>query len=135
MRPLELVQQCLCLAVACWSDQMQLVAGWNDMTGALSYQGQHHVFQGCAGGGQPGSAAKGWHHASSADLVHWADRGIDIDERAESWEGFISKDSPCSGFVTVDDGGMPCAGFRQCSSTTGESESARHKACVVLASV
>ena len=105
---------------ACWSDH-NVVVGWNDITGALTYKGQHHVFQGCPGGGQPGSAAKGWHHASSTDLVHWIDRGIDIVTRNETWEGFTSKDSPCSGFVTVDDGGTPCAGFRQCSSTTGES--------------
>ena len=30
-----------------------------------------------------------------------------------------SRDSPCSGFVTVDDAGTPCAGFRQCSSSNG----------------
>ena len=27
--------------------------------------------------------------------------------------------TPCSGFVTVDDNGTPCAGFRQCGSTKG----------------
>ena len=30
-----------------------------------------------------------------------------------------SDDTPCSGFVTVDDKGVPCAGFRQCGSTNG----------------
>lgn len=38
---------------------------------------------------------------------------------AESYGGFTSNTSPCSGFVTVDDDGTPCAGFRQCGSITG----------------
>ena len=37
--------------------------------------GTSHVFQGCPGGGQPGSSAHGWHHAATTDLVHWEDRG------------------------------------------------------------
>ena len=37
----------------------------------------------------------------------------------ESHAGFQSDSSPCSGFVTVDDDGVPCAGFRQCVSTKG----------------
>jgi hypothetical protein len=50
-----------------------------------------------------------------SDLVHWEDRGIHVDAIKESWEGFTSDTSPCSGFVTVDDEGVPCAGFRQVS--------------------
>jgi hypothetical protein len=30
-----------------------------------------------------------------------------------------SEITPCSGFVTVDDAGAPCAGFRQCGSNKG----------------
>ena len=51
--------------------------------------------------------------------MHWEDRGIHVDAIAESYEGFTSDTSPCSGFVTVDDEGVPCAGFRQCGSKTG----------------
>jgi hypothetical protein len=75
--------------------------------------------QGCPGGGQPGSSAHGWHHAASEDLVHWEDRGIHVEAINESYKGFSSDTSPCSGFVTVDDEGVPCAGFRQCGSITG----------------
>ena len=39
--------------------------GWADIAGALTYKGTHHVFQGCPGGNQPGSSARGWHHAAS----------------------------------------------------------------------
>ena len=53
------------------------------------------------------------------DLVHWQDRGIHVMAIAESYEGFSSDISPCSGFVTVDDDGVPCAGFRQCDSGAG----------------
>ena len=51
--------------------------------------------------------------------MHWEDRGIHVEAIAESYEGFTSNTSPCSGFVTVDDEGVPCAGFRQCGSKTG----------------
>jgi len=37
----------------------------------------------------------------------------------ETYEGMDSSNSPCSGFVTVGDDGVPCAGFRQCSSSHG----------------
>ena len=38
----------------------------------------------------------------------------------ETYEGMDSTScGPCSGFVTVDDEGTPCAGFRQCGSTKG----------------
>jgi hypothetical protein len=53
-----------------------------------------------------------------SDLVHWEDRGIHVEAVKESWEGFTSDTSPCSGFVTVDDEGVPCAGFRQVNTRT-----------------
>jgi hypothetical protein len=90
----------------------QVSVAWNDIAGALTYKGTHHVFQGCPRNG-------GWHHAASTDQVHWQDRGIHVKAEKESYEGFTSDTSPCSGFVTVDDGGTPCAGFRQCGSLTG----------------
>ena len=69
--------------------------------------------------GCPGEG--GWHHASSIDLVHWDNQGIHAGLSAlkETYEGMASDDSPCSGFVTVDHNGTPCAGFRQCGSTKG----------------
>eukprot|EP00729_Bicosta_minor_P016635 gene16635-32831_t len=89
-----------------------IVHGWADVAGALTYKDEHHVFQGCP-------KYHGWHHAASADLVHWQDRGISPSARNESYEGFTSSETPCSGFVAVDDDGSVCAGFRQCSSITG----------------
>eukprot|EP00935_MAST-01C_sp_MAST-1C-sp1_P000043 g43.t1 len=86
--------------------------GWHDVAGALSWKDTHHVFQGCPGDG-------GWHHSASKDLVHWTWRGIAPHAIAESHAGMESHDSPCSGFVTVDDSGTPCAGFRQCGSSKG----------------
>ena len=56
---------------------------------------------------------------AGTDLIHWQDRGIHVAAVAESYEGFSSNISPCSGFVTVDDEGVPCAGFRQCNSLSG----------------
>ena len=80
---------------------------------ALTFQGEHHVFQGC-----PASA--GWSHSASSDLVHWTDRGRGVHMLHETYEGMDSTScGPCSGFVTVDDEGTPCAGFRQCGSTKG----------------
>ncbi len=86
--------------------------GWADIAGALTLNGTHHVFQGCP-------TAGGWHHAASRDLVHFEDRGIHLRAIKESYEGMVSDSPPCSGFVTVDDEGTPCAGFRQCTSTSG----------------
>lgn len=86
--------------------------GWHDIAGALTVQGTHHVFQGCP-------ADNGWHHAASTDLVHWEDRGLGPMAIRETHAGMDSDDSPCSGFVTVDDEGNVCAGFRQCGSTKG----------------
>jgi sucrose-6-phosphate hydrolase SacC (GH32 family) len=58
-------------------------SAWNDIAGALTYKGTSHVFQGCPGGGQPGSQAHGWHHAATTDLVHWQDRGIHVEARLD----------------------------------------------------
>lgn len=88
------------------------IGGWHDIAGALTHKGIHHVFQGCPSSG-------GWHHASSKDLVHWDELGISMPRTKENYHGMNSYDSPCSGFVTVDDNGTPCAGFRQCSSDKG----------------
>jgi sucrose-6-phosphate hydrolase SacC (GH32 family) len=84
------------------------------MAGALTFKGVHHSFQGCPASG-------GWSHSSSTDLVHWKDEGRGVHILQENYEGMSSRDSPCSGFVTVDDAGIPCAGFRQCSSSNGTS--------------
>jgi len=89
-----------------------LAGGWHDVAAALTLDDTHHVFQGCPEAG-------GWNQATSQDLVHWTDRGINVSVRAESYEGYTSDDSPCSGFAAVNDDGVVCAGFRQCSSTHG----------------
>eukprot|EP00040_Diaphanoeca_grandis_P043581 m.9702 g.9702 ORF g.9702 m.9702 type:complete len:637 (-) comp7875_c0_seq1:107-2017(-) len=86
--------------------------GWHDMAGALTFDGVHHAFQGCPHAG-------GWSHSASTDLVHWTDRGRGVHQIQESYMGMDSLVSPCSGFVTVDDYGIPCAGFRQCGSNKG----------------
>lgn len=86
--------------------------GWHDVAGALTLRGRHHVWQGCP-------AALGWSHAVSEDLVHWADNGIHNVARDEKYEGMESDNSPCSGFVAVDDDNQVCAGFRQCNSNNG----------------
>jgi len=86
--------------------------GWHDIAGALTFKGTHHVFQGCP-------EANGWHHAASSDLVHWEDLGLGPMALHETHAGMDSDDSPCSGFVTVDDAGVVCAGFRQCGSSKG----------------
>jgi len=83
--------------------------GWHDVAGALTFKGVNHVFQGCPASG-------GWSHAASEDFVHWEDRGIHVKAIHETYEGMESSNSPCSGFVTVNDDNVPCAGFRQCSS-------------------
>ena len=92
--------------------------GWHDMAGALTFKGTHHVFQGCPGPRTDG----GWHHAASKDLVHWQDRGIGPKTINETYAGMESNTAPCSGFVTVNDEGVPCAGFRQCLSDQGTIE-------------
>lgn len=82
------------------------------MAGALTFKGVHHAFQGCPDSG-------GWSHSSSTDLVHWTDEGRGVHALEEDYEGMQSMITPCSGFVTVDDAGTPCAGFRQCDSQKG----------------
>lgn len=86
------------------------------MAGALTYKGEHHVFQGCP-------ASQGWSHSTSSDLVHWEDRGRGVHMIHETAFGMDSTScGPCSGFVTVDDKGVPCAGFRQCGSDKGATQ-------------
>ena len=86
--------------------------GWHDMAGALTFKGVHHAFQGCPNSG-------GWSHSTSTDLVHWKDLGVGMRALHETYEGMDSDSVPCAGFITVDDAGTPCAGFRQCSSGKG----------------
>ena len=82
--------------------------GWHDVAGAFTHLGTHHVFQGT-----------GWNHATSPDLVHWAAAPHGPIAIQENYAGMSSKSDPCSGFVTTDDEGLVCAGFRQCSSEKG----------------
>ena len=86
--------------------------GWHDMAAALTHKGVHHTWQGCPSSG-------GWSHAVSSDFVHWEDLGIDVKTLNETYAGMESVESPCSGFVALNDEGVPCAGFRQCASTHG----------------
>ncbi|GMI62737.1 hypothetical protein ScalyP_jg11185 [Parmales sp. scaly parma] len=82
------------------------------MAAALTHKGVHHTWQGCPSSG-------GWSHAVSSDFVHWEDLGIDVKTLNETYAGMESVESPCSGFVALNDEGVPCAGFRQCASTHG----------------
>eukprot|EP01046_Picozoa_sp_COSAG06_P020149 COSAG06_NODE_1464_length_9373_cov_114.985874_6_plen_562_part_00 len=88
------------------------INGWHDMTGALLHGGRYHTWQGCMDQG-------GWCHSSSADLVHWQWEDMGVHTVQERWKGFISGDEPCSGFMTVDERGRVCAGFRQCEAGNG----------------
>jgi hypothetical protein len=83
------------------------IGGWHDIAGALLWDGTAHVFQGCPGSDWDG----GWHHATSEDFVHWTNLGVDVKTVNETY----GASPPCSGFMTVDDEGVPCAGFRECS--------------------
>ena len=51
--------------------------------------------------------------------MHWKNVGRGVHRTHETFEGMDSDDVPCSGFVTVDDNGTPCAGLRQCGSDKG----------------
>ena len=86
------------------------------MAGSITTSdGTHHAFQGCPGRG-------GWAHSTSKDLVHWTFDDLNIHQLHEIYEGMDSESSPCSGFVTIDEKGIPCAGFRQCGSSKGTTE-------------
>jgi hypothetical protein len=53
-------------------------------------------------------------------MVHWKSEAVGPIGRNETHAGMESDhDAPCAGFVVIDDGGTPCAGFRQCGSTHG----------------
>ena len=84
---------------------------WHDIAGAtVTDDGVYHVFMGCAAFG---GVAAGWHHASSKNLVDWANHGIEpgLSAMPEPY----GTSSPCSGFVVHDDdSGLVCAGFREC---------------------
>ena len=93
--------------------------GWHDIAGALTFKGHHHVFQGCPHGVPVGVtppsgswSGGGWSHARSEDFVTWKDEGIHLAAVRESFEGMASNNSPCSGFLTLQDG-APCAGYMQ----------------------
>ena len=86
------------------------------MAGSITTSdGTHHTFQGCPGRG-------GWAHSTSKDLVHWTYEDLNVHQIHETYEGMDSESSPCSGFVTIDEKGVPCAGFRQCGSSKGTTE-------------
>ena len=89
--------------------------GWHDMAAALTHNDIHHTWQGCPTSG-------GWSHARSTDLVHWEDLGIDMKTLHETYAGMESTESPCSGFMALNDEGIPCGGFRQCLSTHGTTD-------------
>ena len=59
------------------------LGGWHDVAGALTFKGEHHVFQGCP-------ASLGWSHSFSTDLVHWTDRGRGVHMLHETYEGMDS---------------------------------------------
>ena len=87
--------------------------GWHDVAGAITHGKIHHVFQGT-----------GWNHATSNDLVHWKTAPHGPIAIHETYDGMDSRSDPCSGFVTKDDEGFICAGFRQCGSKKGVAGSA-----------
>lgn len=82
--------------------------GWHDVAGCITHDKVHHVFQGT-----------GWNHAMSDDLVHWKIGPHGPEAIEETYAGMESNSDPCSGFVTKDDEGFICAGFRQCGSKKG----------------
>ena len=83
---------------------------WHDVAGALFHRGLWHVFQGSAA---CNGVAAGWHHAVSSNLVDWTNLGIE--PGLSAIQEPYGRSSPCSGFVTLDDDGVPCAGFRECA--------------------
>lgn len=82
--------------------------GWHDIAGAITHNGVHHIYQGT-----------GWNHANSTDLVHWQTGPHGPGTIHETYAGMDSTSTPCSGYITKDDDGIVCAGFRQCGSSKG----------------
>ena len=82
---------------------------WHDIAGALYFKGFWHVFQGSS---KCNGVESGWHHAVSSNLVDWTNLGIEpgLSAMPEPY----GDSSPCSGFMVIDDNGIPCAGFKQC---------------------
>ena len=77
------------------------IGGWHDIAGALTFNDEHHIFQGCP-------ASLGWSHSVSKDLVHWEDKGHGgLHVINETYGGMKSSvgpyNLPCSGFITVGD--------------------------------
>ena len=96
-----------------YSPPCMRLGGWHDIAGALTYKGAHHVFPGCD------AMMGGWHHGVTEDLVHYREVPGAPRRVVETYAGMYSYMTPCSGFVTVDDDGVACAGFRQCGSDRG----------------
>ena len=82
--------------------------GWHDIAGALTHNGVHHIYQGT-----------GWNHALSHDLVKWSTGPMGPSAINETYAGMESFSEPCSGYLTKDQDGKVCAGFRQCGSQKG----------------
>ena len=89
-------------------DHVSAHGGWHDIAGAVTHRGTHHIFMG-----------EGWNHHVSDDLVHWRMGVHGPPALHETYAGMDSNSDPCSGFVTKDDDGSVCAGFRQCGSKKG----------------
>ena len=89
-------------------------ASSRDISAAITHDHIHHVFQLCA---------KGWHHSTSTDLVHWTHRGIGLHE----WP---------SGFVVVDPYTHElCAGFRGSGGSTSSTSSTSSASLVLRCAV
>ncbi len=87
---------------------VSLSGGWHDIAGAITHNSVHHIYQGT-----------GWNHAFSTDLVHWQTGPHGPPAIHETYAGMDSTSDPCSGYITKDDEGNVCAGFRQCGSAKG----------------
>jgi len=96
-----------------YSPQCFWADGWHDIAGAITHRGIHHVFAGCD------TELGGWHHGASEDLVHFTELPGAPRRINETYKGMRSFLTPCSGFITIDDYGIPAAGFRQCGSSSG----------------
>ena len=96
-------------------DEVSEFAAWHDIAGAFTHRGVHHIYQG-----------EGWNHAFSTDLVNWRAGPHGPRKEHETYAGMDSFSDPCSGFVTKDDEGVVCAGFRQCGSSKGVNKTNYH---------